>query len=369
MKLSISTVNNLIRELSSVIDYDLNIMDENGIIISSTDPERIGCFHEGALLIIKNQLNRLQVNYDNEYEGCREGANVPLIVDHEIIGVLGITGQAEETSKYTSIIKKTAEILLKDYFNLEQAASWNQARLFFLNSWLNREITERDRVQRKLRQYKCPATSKWQIIVVDNIKSHDITRRFLNERIKTARAVTSWNNTHGIIIGMFETSEEAGEYIEFLLQSTPDRDSFIFAVGNTVDDEMLAPRSYEQALSLIQYVQKKKHAADAPCSGIVFYKDHIMDIALYSIPEALKDEIISDVFKSCRQSDILPVCTFILNYCSNNGSINKLAESLYMHKNTVQYKIHKIQRLTGLDLRITEDMVRLRAAAQLYLTS
>ena len=38
MKISKNTATDLIREISSVIDYDINIMDENGIIMASTDP-------------------------------------------------------------------------------------------------------------------------------------------------------------------------------------------------------------------------------------------------------------------------------------------------------------------------------------------
>ena len=369
MKLSINTVKNLIKELSSVIDYNLNIMDENGIIISSTNSERIGQFHEGALLVIKNKLAELQVSYDGEYEGCKEGTNVPLIVDHEIIGVLGITGDVKETAKYTSIIKKTAEILLKDYFNLEQAASWNQARLFFLNSWLNREITERDRIHRKLHQYKCPLSSSWQVIVVDSLTGHDAVRKFLNENVRGSHSVTSWNNTHGIIIGMFDSGEAAGEYVESIIENHPDKDSFFFAIGNTVHDEMLVPESYDQALAMLQYARKKSKSTMTVYSGISFYSDNMIDIILNNIPEKSKKEIISDVFSSCKESDIDSMSAFIMEYCSRNGSINKIAESLYMHKNTVQYKINRIYRFTGLDLRITNDMIKLRAAAQLHLIS
>lgn len=369
MKLSINTVRNLIDELSCVIDYDLNIMDEKGIIISSTDPLRTGHFHEGALLVIENRLDLLKVSYDDEYEGCKEGTNVPLIVDNEIIGVLGITGDAQETAKYASIIRKTAEILLRDYFRLEQAADWNQAKLFFLNSWLNCEITDRDRIHRKLQQYKCTPSSSWQVIVADSLLGHGAIRQFLNSKVNTSSAVTCWSNTHGVIIGMFESSRQAGEYIESLLENHPHKESFFFAVGSTVNDEMLVPKSYDQALALLLYEQKKSRGSGDLYSGVKYYSDHMVDVIFSEIPDESKDEIISGVFSGCRKEDIGPMASFILEYCRCSGSINKIAESLYIHKNTVQYKINRILRYTGLDLRITEDMIKLRAAAQLYLIS
>lgn len=78
MKISKKTASDLIREISSVIDYDINIMDENGTIMASTDPHRVGQFHEGAHLIITRSLSELPVYYDNEYAGCRKGVNLPI---------------------------------------------------------------------------------------------------------------------------------------------------------------------------------------------------------------------------------------------------------------------------------------------------
>ena len=73
MKISKSAATDLIREISSVIDYDINIMNENGVILASTDKERVGQFHEGAHLVIKQNLKELPVYYDEEYAGCRQG--------------------------------------------------------------------------------------------------------------------------------------------------------------------------------------------------------------------------------------------------------------------------------------------------------
>ena len=111
MKISKSAATDLIREISSVIDYDINIMNENGVILASTDKERVGQFHEGAHLVIKQNLKELPVYYDEEYAGCRQGINLPLFSDDNIIGVVGITGDVSETGRYARLIKKVTEDL------------------------------------------------------------------------------------------------------------------------------------------------------------------------------------------------------------------------------------------------------------------
>ena len=369
MKLSQSTVHQLIDELSSVIEYNLNIMDEKGTIIASTDPERIGQFHEAALLIIDQDLPSLLVHHDGEYHGCREGTNVPLLVDGEIIGVLGITGNVDDTSKYASIIKKTAEILLKDYSELSQRTRLNEARMFFLNSWLNGEVRDADRIRRKLEQYGSHPSSRFQVAIIDNIRGHDPARAFLTDRVSSIDIITTWNNSYGIIIGMFESTDELCAYLESILTRTTDRDDFFFAVGDTVGSEDLLHRSYAHAFSLLRYVKKRSEALGIRYSGISRYEDHILELIMGNVPDGTRSEYLSSVFSDVDAHNLEDMVSFILTYCEHNGSINGIAKDLFIHKNTVQYKIRRIRDLTGLDLRSNLDMIRLHAAAEWFLLS
>ena len=45
MKLDQIIAQKIVKQLSGVIKYNINIMDENGIIIASVDTARIGLFH------------------------------------------------------------------------------------------------------------------------------------------------------------------------------------------------------------------------------------------------------------------------------------------------------------------------------------
>ena len=58
---------------------------------------------------------------------------------------------------------------------------------------------------------------------------------------------------------------------------------------------------------------------------------------------------------------------FIVEYFEKNGSITAISEELFLHKNTVQYKIKKIKSKTRLDLRRAKDMIELYFAAIWYI--
>lgn len=58
MKLSKKIAQDIVKEMMKVVPYNINIMNEKGVIIGSGDSSRIGNMHEGAVEAIrKKSLN------------------------------------------------------------------------------------------------------------------------------------------------------------------------------------------------------------------------------------------------------------------------------------------------------------------------
>ena len=86
-------------------------------------------------------------------------------------------------------------------------------------------------------------------------------------------------------------------------------------------------------------------------SGIFIYDEMLLDIILSSV----------DIDHKKR------ICGIVFNiYYISNGSINAIASELFIHKNTVQYKINKIISRTGLDPRIMSNLTSLYLAGLWY---
>ena len=73
-------------------------MNEQGIIIASTDSARINTFHEGAKRIVDENLEELVVRFNGEFEGTMCGTNFPIVFQGKTIGVIGVTGNYEDIS-------------------------------------------------------------------------------------------------------------------------------------------------------------------------------------------------------------------------------------------------------------------------------
>src|SRR5690625_2344244 len=111
----------IVDKMINVIDYNVNIMNHEGVIVASGDKDRIHQVHQGALEAI--ELKRERIIHQSDYEhmlGTNIGVNVPIEINDKIVGVVGITGEPTKIYKYIQIIKITVETMLKQQLLIEQ---------------------------------------------------------------------------------------------------------------------------------------------------------------------------------------------------------------------------------------------------------
>lgn len=126
----------LLEEIKETIGRDVNIMDRTGTILASTDPKRIGQLHTIAKEILEQQLPVLEVAAGEEGPGAQQGVNLPIYVDGNCEGVIGITGPPDAVRDFGAIVKKMTEIMLTTMRQQEQSLLVEQARSLFLEEWL-----------------------------------------------------------------------------------------------------------------------------------------------------------------------------------------------------------------------------------------
>lgn len=97
----------------------INIMDTKGIIVASSDPARVGSFHQGAVEAARTgKMVSITREQTPAYPGAKEGCNMPLRVNGTIIGVVGILGDPPEIQALAHLL----EVYAAKYFQLEAMA-------------------------------------------------------------------------------------------------------------------------------------------------------------------------------------------------------------------------------------------------------
>lgn len=72
------------------------------------------------------------------------------------------------------------------------------------------------------------------------------------------------------------------------------------------------------------------------------------------------------VFSNCPSELIAEFIETTLLYFQEKGNLDHMAERLYVHRNTIQYRIIKLLKHTGYDLRTPRDACLLYFASSFY---
>ena len=84
---------------------------------------------------------------------------------------------------------------------------------------------------------------------------------------------------------------------------------------------------------------------------------------IYQLPSKLCELFLDEIFKK-ESIDVLDEETLqtIFKFFENNLNVSETSRQLFVHRNTLVYRLDKIERLTGLDLRRFDDAVVFKVA-------
>ena len=105
---------------------------------------------------------------------------------------------------------------------------------------------------------------------------------------------------------------------------------------------------------------------------VINYENLGIGRLIYQLPTTLCEMFLQEVFKK-NPIDALDKETLftIHKFFENNLNVSETARKLFVHRNTLVYRLEKIKKLTGLDLREFDDAITFKVALMVkkYLTS
>ena len=98
----------IVENLKEVIHQDINFINIDGIIIASSDIKRVNTHHSAAPLVFR-EGKKIIVHSNETDNNTKEGVNMPVYFEGEIIGAIGITGKTEEVLRFDEVIRAMTE--------------------------------------------------------------------------------------------------------------------------------------------------------------------------------------------------------------------------------------------------------------------
>ena len=189
----------------------------------------------------------------------------------------------------------------------------------------------------------------------------DNVRNLLGNR--TRDFVTAVDEKNIIVVKELEPNdghtelEKIAENMYTLLKEDGEEDVLI-AYGTVVNDIKEVSKSYKEA----------KLALDV---GKIFFSERSfiaysalgIGRLIYQLPIPLCKMFIREIFEGKSPDDFdEETLTTINKFFENNLNVSETSRQLYIHRNTLVYRLDKLQKSTGLDLRVFEDAITFKIA-------
>ena len=141
----------------------------------------------------------------------------------------------------------------------------------------------------------------------------------------------------------------------------------VVGIGTVVSNIRDMARAYKEAQLAIEVGK----VFDTERS-VINYDNLGIGRLIYQLPTTLCEMFLQEVFKKNPIDALDQETLFTINkFFENNLNVSETARKLFVHRNTLVYRLEKIKKLTGLDLREFDDAITFKVALMVkkYLVS
>ena len=177
----------------------------------------------------------------------------------------------------------------------------------------------------------------------DFITAVDEKSIILVREVKSNETYEDLDKTAEVIIDMLNTEAMSSAHI---------------AYGTIVNDIREVSRSYKEAnmaldVGKIFYSDK----------NVVAYNRLGIGRLIYQLPLPLCQMFIREIFDGKSPDDLDEETLSTINkFFDNSLNVSETSRQLYIHRNTLVYRLDKLQKTTGLDLRVFDDAITFKIA-------
>ena len=156
----------------------------------------------------------------------------------------------------------------------------------------------------------------------------------------------------------YDDLEKTAEIILNVFKGTETEKDVYVAYGTVVNEIKEVSRSYKEARMALDvgkiFFEEK---------NIIAYSTLGIGRLIYQLPIPLCKMFIKEIFDNKSPDDFdEETLTTINKFFENNLNVSETSRQLYIHRNTLVYRLDKLQKSTGLDLRVFEDAITFKIA-------
>lgn len=372
----IKSMQAIVDNISILIHHDVVICDQQGSIIAATQKGRIGVENENVRHMIQTGQEIYIIDKDDSDNNFLPGINLPIRYEGNSIGAVGITGEPEEVRVFCRIVQSFVQQQLTELTRERNRAIQKQVLNNFVYSWVFRDIYQ-DSDEFEIRSHSlgvdthlprmaCVVNCNYSnTLNADTDSFQNNVQNFIDKYLKPysdQHIVATLGNETVILLDCTKAATA-----KTLMQGVQEAVRTAFGVRVAVGIGSLAKSRSSVNLSY----KAARHACEASHNSanneIVVFELFDLELLVSNLDSRYRQQTYNYTFRKFKSNAQIEESIRVLQcYIDSNRSISKTAEALFLHKNTVQFRLNKIHELTGYDPRNTKDLTFLHAIALIH---
>ncbi len=357
--MSNSVFQSVILQLKEIPDRTFGVMDGEGVVISCTDVSWIGERWNDAALKIGSANDSL-VTFGQKTFKPISGGNY---FEYAVF----CTGDDEAARTYCTM----AYIALNDAKTFYEE---KHDRGTFVKNIIMDNILPGD-IYIRAKELHFATDAPRAVFLVrqlnhGDVATVDVLSGMFPDRMQDF--VLSINETDIAVIKQLSGPVEGGdlEKIATAMEDTLKSELFVksvIGIGTVAEHLRSLADSYKEAQTAIDVGK----VFDTEKS-IINYENLGIGRLIYQLPTTLCEIFLSEVFKRNTIDSLDQETLFTINkFFENNLNVSETSRKLFVHRNTLVYRLEKIKKLTGLDLRQFDHAIVFKVALMVrkYLSS
>lgn len=376
IELSTRLAQDIVERTMRIIPFNVNVMDARGMILASGDPERIGALHDGALLALGRQATvEIDTAAAGRMHGARPGINLPLLVGGQVCGAVGLSGEPDAVRQFGELVRLTAEMILEQASLAGELQRDSRHREAFVLNLIQGEAGARPGLEAWGRRLGLDFARAQVVFLVELEGGEADAALAAVQRLQLdllGRAPALLSATAGphelVILDAFEADAAGAEALARrrrqalagLLQELCDQ-PFTLTMGLAAHGVQAAAVSCESARAAAR-IGRRRH----PDRRAHDYYALALPVLLSGLDAGWRAEQLRRPLARLAGDRSGPVLRRTLEaWFANGESATATAAALHIHRNTLDYRLRRIEEASGLDLGKSEDRLLLYVSALL----
>ena len=348
----------IVHQMKDAVNRVIGVIDENGTIIACSDLTRVG----GG-----NDFSPIELG-DSHEVFIRDGYTYkPFGIHVKPDYAVFVEGTDEPAGKYASVIAISLSGI-KQYYD-EKYDRNNFVKNVVLDNILPGDI------QLKSRELHFNSNVTRVVFLIRIVASNDVSAFDVIQNLfpdKSKDFVFTISDTDIVLIKEVRPNIETSdlEKLAFSIADTLLSEFYTrvnVGVGTIVDNVRNLAVSFKEA----QIALEVGKVFDTE-KTIVSYENLGIARLIYHLPTTLCETFLKEVFKKGSIESLDQETLFtIQKFFENNLNVSETSRKLFVHRNTLVYRLEKIKKLTGLDLREFDHAIVFKIALMVkkYLSS